>query len=528
MKKPLSLILVCMVIGLPGCGGPKYASTFKEWLGLQIATEHFVKLTGVKTTELSAGQTTAIFTFSADYVTVEPLYKTISSIDVDKLRKTVEKVMFSGIPEEVVGADKLKLLMDDMGNPDGIRIELAISTPAGTNGTFSGKVEARLSNDGSWTYRFLDPPSLNLVGQPPPKGKYVIENTPEWKKYVSEKTANINAIEQRGDELLTTFAERKKREDEDAALKAQKELEERQAKEAKLAAEAKSAAEKTAAEAKVKEDAFLAATESGQVFMGIWQGAKARGEVGLKFGERLKMQNGYSFEGVLFDPANPAYEKPFSAASSGNGTAQSPYELEIRVINRGGIFSEAPYLFQNTTAGFLVANSYFSFPLKISENSSTLSGTLDSISDSLWRFKYFNEGPVVFQLSKDYKPKAKPTKDAAAASVQPSLLADKSAPVSEEEVNAQVVASQAIQRSFLNAVERRDNKSAKTILEKMKSQFPDAPTTFSNEMFMAAMDKDSKKVRAVYELYLKKFDHIPGQKELIADLYSETMAAAKR
>lgn len=524
MKKILTLILVCMVIGLPGCGGPKYASTFKEWLGLQIATEHFVKLTGVKTTELSAGQTTAIFTFSANYVTVEPLYKTISSIDVDKLRKTVEKVMLSGIPEEVVGADKLKLLMDDMGNPDGIRIELAIATPAGTNGTLSGKVEARLSNDGSWAYRFLDPPSLNLVGQPPPEGKYVIENTPEWKKYVSEKTANINAIEQRGDELLKTFAERKKREDEDAALEAQKELEERQAREAKLAAEAKSAAEKTEIEAKVREDAFLAATESGQVFMGIWQGAKARGEVGLKFGERLKMQNGYSFEGVLFDPANPAYEKPFSAASSGNGTADSPYELEIRVINRGGIVSEDPYLFQNTTAGFLVDISSFSFPLRISEDSSTLSGTLDRS----FMFKYFNEGPVVFQLSKDYKPKAKPTKDAAAASVEPSLLADKSAPVSEEEASAQVVASQAIQRSFLNAVIRRDNKSAKTILEKMKSQFPDAPTTFSNEMFIAAMDKDSKKVRAVYELYLKKFDHIPGQKELIADLYSETMAAAKR
>ena len=62
----------------------------------------------------------------------------------------------------------------------------------------------------------------------------------------------------------------------------------------------------------------------------------------------------------------------------------------------------------------------------------------------------------------------------------------------------------------------------------MKSQFPDAPTTFSNEMFIAAMDKDSKEVRAVYELYLKKFDNIPGQKELIADLYSETMAAAQR
>lgn len=508
MKKILTLILVCMVIGLPGCGGPKYASTFKEWLGLQIATEHFVKLTGVKTTELSAGQTTAIFTFSANYVTVEPLYKTISSIDVDKLRKTVEKVMLSGIPEEVVGADKLKLLMDDMGNPDGIRIELAIATPAGTNGTLSGKVEARLSNDGSWAYRFLDPPSLNLVGQTPPKGKYVIENTPEWKKYVSEKTANINAIEQRGDELLKTFAERKKREDEDAAAKAQKELEERQAREAKLAAEAKSAAEKTAAEAKVREDAFLAATESGQVFMGIWQGAKARGEVGLKFGERLKMQNGYSFEGILFDPANPAYEKPFSAASSGNGTADSPYELEIRVINRGGIVSDAPYLFQNTTAGFLVDISSFSFPLRISEDSSTLSGTLDRS----FMFKYLNEGPVVFQLSKDYKPKAKPTKDAAAASVEPSLLEDTSAPVSEEEASAQVVASQAIQRSFLNAVIRRDNKSAKSILEKMKSQFPDALTTFSNEMFIAAMDKDSKKVRAVYEVYLKTFDNIPGQK----------------
>jgi len=525
MKKILPLILVCMVIGLPGCGGPKYASTFKEWLGLQIATEHFVKLTGVKTTELSAGQTTAIFTFSANYVTVEPLYKTISSIDVDKLRKTVEKVMFSGIPEEVVGADKLKLLMDDMGNPDGIRIELAIATPAGTNGTVSGKVEARLSNDGSWTYRFLDPPSLNLVGQPPPKGKYVIENTPEWKKYVSEKTANINAIEQRGDELLKTFAERKKREDEDAALKAQKELEERQAREAKLAAEAKSAAEKTEVEAKVREDAFLAATESGQVFMGIWQGAKARGEVGLKFGERLKMQNGYSFEGALFDPANPAYEKPFSAASSGNGTADSPYELEIRVINRGGIVSEDPYLFQNTTAGFLVDNSYFSFPLKISDDSSTLSGTLGTLDRSN-SFRYYNEGPVVFQLSKDYKPKAKPTKDAAAA--EPSTSEDSSTPVSEEEINAQIFASEAIGYDFLNAMRKRDVKTAKTILKKIKSQSPNASSTMQHEMYMAAMNKEAKTLVALYELYLKRFGGIEGQKELTADFYIKAMAGARR
>jgi len=163
--------------------------------------------------------------------------------------------------------------------------------------------------------------------------------------------------------------------------------------------EARIAAEKAAQEAKAREDIFLAATDTGKSYLGVWQGKAARGEVGIRFGDRVKIGNSYSISGVLFDPAKPSTEKAFSATTSGDGSDKSPFILEVKVVDGPGVVLKNSEWggARETTLGLLHSGTRYVVPLVFSADGPFFSG---EIPES-FRTRHILRGPVALVFSKE-------------------------------------------------------------------------------------------------------------------------------
>lgn len=544
---------------LCGCGGPKYSKDFKEFLGLELAKAAPIKLNSVSIEELTGGKIESVFTFSGDYVVTDNLYckgDVTMAKKVEKVDFLIEKMKPAGIPDSVVIESKFPQLIESLGEIIKIPV-LKVATAKGTESRVTGRAKAQLNNSGNWGFQILDVTGATLAGEKAPDGQWIAEGSPEEKAQKAKFDAVFNELDALGTRLIKENEEKKKIEAaraeeaakkaaEEAALAEQRRAEERKSRDdeeksraeqarisAEIAAEAvRISTAKAAAEAEAREAVFLGATEKGKTYYGVWQGASARGEIGIKFGERIKMGKDFSMEGVLFDPAKPQNEKTFSALTRGSGTPANPYIIEIKMVNGEGVTVADKYVqeVKNKTLGLLHSETRFEIPMAFDSTDTSLSGELENN----FMFRYQIDGPVKVRFIKGYTTKGGKTGNSSAIPSSSSLegksadspqsaqnaipstsakptRADK---MSQDEFNALVLASQEAMEAFLEAMKENNFIMGRKVLTQMKKQYPDSPSTVQAEMHIAAIDGDKKRLMSAYAIYKEKYPVSQGVEKL--------------
>lgn len=542
MKKKISLIASILVATvLCGCGGPKYSKDFREWLGLKLASSQPIKLTGVKTEELSGGKTESVFTFSGDYTVTEPLYDEVEVFDMSRSQNLLATLEAAHISDDLLVSSKLKQAGEALAKQKVARV-LKVSTPERARGTLKGKAKAQLNNDGSWGFQILDVSGATLAGAKAPGGKYVIEGTAEGKEYIEARQALIKNFEDRATQALEAQTQLNQLAHDEREAAKEKADEERRIADEKAAAARKAHEAKEEAAAKVREEAFLVATAEGQVFMGRWQGEVAVGEVGVKFGGHIKMTGSHSFDGVIFDPADPSLEREFSAVSSGNGTAETPYLLELRLVKGRGVatpWGQTGDKARETTVGLLHDGWGYVVPLTLSADNSSLTGTIaDGFPSTAGP-----RGPIAVHLTKDYVPKGKDAKkttrvesqeaDSPVAELAPPKSATdqelKTTVVPFEEMRDQTIASTEDHAEIDAAMDKKDYRTAKALLKKMQLKYPSSQRSFRDAMVIATIvDRDANQVTAIYNQAMKTIPMTPEDKSGWDSIYKTSLEFIKK
>lgn len=517
--------IVFAAISLAGCGGPKYKEPFKEWLGLKLATEQPIKLERVAVEEISAGKIETVFTFSGKFSVTRDLYETVEvSDDQAAAAKVVsDRLATLGMIQSGEGGALLSSLRRELSTPI-----LRIATPNGHRGEFSGKVKASLNDDGSWSFQILEVSSIALDGTSPPEGeKWLLEGSREakehvenLKKQIAEMNAFVDAAEKKAEEA-------RKQEEVRLAEEQRKAEEERKKEEARLAEEQRKVEE----EAKKREEAFLAEIAPGREIVGLWQGKQSRGELGIRFGNCTKFGEGYSLDGVLFDPANRSLTKPFVGKTQGKGTSESPYEFEFSVLKSNSI-TESETIYRQTldkTAGFLLQRSGYNAHLIFNPNDGSFSGLLvkgDIYSPHI--SGVFSYSKIPLQFSKGYAPQS-----SAAGTKPPSPSSEStSAPteggkyrMSLEETTRQMAASDELYQAVNDAMRRRDRDGFHKAVAELQKRYPDSPNTLLAEMMLAATKGDKAKIRQLHSTLVNEYPLDDTFKEMVNDFYQKALKA---
>lgn len=384
-----TLLALALAVSV-GCG-PKYQASFRDFLAMKFAESSPIKVQSVSVEEISGGAVESVFSFTADYTVVDNLYV---EWDVPWLARlaSMENIATEPFSSETIA--KLAPLMSGLEKDAKIPV-LKVATKEGTRGKISGKAKATLANSG-WTFQVIEASGAEVEGDRPKVTNFVVEGTPEYKEMLARNMGLCDKMEP----ILIAEKKLQEKTREEERIAAEKARQAKEKEDAERLAAAQAAAAKAVAERKAREKQLLEVIADGKSFYGVWQGKQARGNIGIRFGEAVKMGDQYSIEGVLFDPANPNLTKPFSATLSGNGDDSAPFVLAMRVANGVG-YGEPDYNRKNQTIGFLNTSVKFDFPLSYDPEEVSFSGQL---ADS-FMFNYQVEGPVMFMFKKDYKPK---------------------------------------------------------------------------------------------------------------------------
>jgi len=565
IKSPYICALLLSAV-LCGCGGPKYSKDFKEFLGLKLAEAAPIKLNSVAIEELTGGKIESVFTFSGDYVVTDNLYSKGEVIALVEIESFVKKMEPAGIPDNVLIESKVPQLIASLAEINKVPV-LKVATAKGTKSRVSGKAKAQLDNHGIWGFQILDVTGATLAGEKVPDGQWVAEGSPAENAQKARSDAVFSELNALGNRLIKENEEKKKAEAaraEEAAKKAAEEAAlagklrvdetKRRDEEAKsradqarisadIAAEAtRISTAKSAAEADAREAAFLAAIEKGKIYFGVWQGASARGEIGIKFGERVNMGRDFSIDGVLFDPAKPQNEKPFSALTSGLGTPDKPYIIEIKTVVGEGVPVADKFGpdIKNKTIGLLHSETRFVIPLTFDGADTSLSGELENS----FMFSYQIDGPAKVRFLKDYAPKGRRANNSGAMppSANPDDKAHAAQPqsdsnafpsqsqnqkrtrkLSQDETNTLVLESSTSSAAFWEAMHVFNAPAARKILAQMKNDYPDSPLTIRAEMYMAAMEKNKKRLTTAYKLYKTKYSMSHAEELLLDSMYAKCL-----
>jgi len=523
-----------------GCGGPKYDKPFKEFLGIKLAESAPIRLGSVSVEELSGGKIEAVFSFSGDYVVTDDLYLRMPPLSLEKGKAIVKKLADRGVPFDALMTPELKRTGDIVDEVGRVPI-LKTATIKGKTGRLNGRAKAQLNNDGSWSFQILDVTGATLEGERPPSGEWVLTGSAEEKALKDKLDSAFDQMESLGQKVLMEFEAK-------AAFETKKKAEEdkRIADEAKRAAEnARVAAEKNAIAAKAREEVLLAAIANGKTYYGVWQGANSRGELGIRFGEGLKVGREYSLTGSLFDPENPQIAKPFSAVTSGNGTAEAPFVIEIKMTDGTGIVvpRETYGGGRETNLGLLNKSVRLTLPLEFSSTDLSFSGELKSS----YKFNYQVRGPVKFIFRKDYTPNKKTGTSSAVPSGDTNVVTnvqlkpDDTAPsansqgqperpkrfTQEETIKLRMETHDAF-GSFLDAMRRHDAATGRKILSGMKRAHPNSPNSYQAEIYMATMEKSLPRLKAAYKSYKEMFSPDAADAEMTEKLYIAGLDYIKR
>ena len=385
MKKAYLILSLLAVALLPGCGGPKYATGFKEWLAIYLAKQSPTKLAWVKTEELSSGKTQAVFKFTSELQMTENLYGPATPVDTAPATAALQKMREANVPIDQQN-EVIKIY-----NSITILSLFKITTPEGKKIPMSGKAQATLQNNGEWDYELLDVVGGTYLGGKEPTGKWALEGSKEAKENAAAVQEKVGEVVAAADKAIQGARENQIREDKFTALVQKKEAE----------------------AAKAQEDAFLAFCDQGQVIYGKWVAEEGSGNIGIRWGERTKVGDGYSITGVFFDPDNQNYQKPFDGSITKSNEAGSPYELELRFVQGNGVHitdslwnsvrgatsrQEARDAGLNTkTVGLLLEPLRFKVILAYHPNGELLGVAKDDGPQAIYEPK--------FQLGKSYVPK---------------------------------------------------------------------------------------------------------------------------
>ena len=180
-----------------GCGGPKYADSFREWFSLKLTAGAPVKVEAVNLEQMSSGRTEAVFSFDGRYRVLSDLYNPVlPPFDFAATNKAVAKLSVLEKYEDLVKKLQIAPLAEEIGKTQRTQF-LRLATPRGLQKTFNGKCRARLNNDGSWTFEVIESSGLNLDGQKPPDGQWFVLGTPDGDaqaKKIAEPFARFVAV----------------------------------------------------------------------------------------------------------------------------------------------------------------------------------------------------------------------------------------------------------------------------------------------------------------------------------------------
>lgn len=379
MKKAGFAITLLAVSLLVGCGGPKYANGFKDWLAMFLAKNSPTKLAWVKIEKISSGKTEAVFKFTSEIQSVENLYGPGTPVDTAPATAALQKMKDADVPvpqqNEVI---KLYNLIS-------ILPIYKITTPEGKGIPMSGKAQATLQNNGDWNYELIEVVGGVYKGTKEPTGKWALEGSKEAKENavaVQEQVAGVVAAAD------TAIAQAR-----DSQIAEQNRIAEEQKKQAEAAQ-----AEVAAAQA-VKNEA-LALCAPGSQLLGRWQGSEASGDIGIRFGTNTEIGATVAVTGVLFDPANTQYQKPFDGKITRTDDPKIPFKLVINVLKgNGGVKFEgrwdAPAI-QNKTVGLLTEGCQYEINLQLT--SQKILGRV------FWGQRAVKGDYVHFQFTKEYSP----------------------------------------------------------------------------------------------------------------------------
>lgn len=401
-------VLSALLLVLAGCGGPKYADHFEDWLGIRLATSQPIKLERVKVEEVSSGKIEAVFLFRGKFSVTRDLYEAVDVAGDLKAAPAIQRLIESGAVQRGEGNPLFSALQKELQVPI-----LRVATPKGQKGDFSGKAKAELNNDGSWSFQILEVEGVTLEGEIPPEGKnWLADGSTEAGEHLANLRNQIAEAYALADSTEKAVEEERKKEE--ARLLEEK----RRAEEERVSLEKKAEEERIrlAAESKKRETVFLAEIAPGCEIVGVWQGGEASGEIGIRFGEQMKMGDGFSIQGQLFDPSESPRAKAFSGMITGDGSPQNPYLLKVRIARIEGPNPDQEEMqrTRNKTAGFLISSSNFGLELKWNPEDGSFAGFVERRDN--WLFQNV-AGPkdwgvnIPVQFPKGYAPKSASPRD---------------------------------------------------------------------------------------------------------------------
>lgn len=380
------VILGCAIVLLPGCGGPKYSSDFKSWLGLQLAEQYPLRLDGISIEEIAGAGGESVFSFDGTATTTTDLFSVRPILGPERVDDLESQLRALGnVPNDIAREAGVLEFVDELRQMTPSPALVEVVTPEGSRVKISGRAKATLGNDG-WVFTTSQMNIDGLKGSARPDHA-VVKGSDEATAIQTKIEDTLQRFQKATQAMATMMGERERVAAAEREARMKKEEEEnRQAEELRKAEEAKKAQE--AAE---KRAAVVGSFSNGAMFDIVWQGGDMRGRLWATIREGVEMGGVYSFEGTLYeDSSKSGLAKPFSATISGEGTAEAPITVTIKTAYAEG--EPKHYRHRDSGQGFLTPDAKYEFELQRTESQADFVGDLKES----FMFTFGPKGPIRF------------------------------------------------------------------------------------------------------------------------------------
>jgi hypothetical protein len=543
MNKKALLMLSVIPLLLTACS-PKYKSQFKEELSDNISSLYPFKVNSVSLKVVNKGKKGEEFTYHADLCTTEDLYTDVTSdnSDLEKFvaycavvdnasltpqQRTELKQKLDGINASALVKFKANgggNLLDGIDPRSNIPVK-KVATPSGTKVSMDGKATALQDDFGKWSFSYKKQQFSSFDGARVGNDRWVLAGSAQ-DKALKQLTHDILSQGLAAEEAAVKIAEA-----------------EQQKHRAIIDAEQKQHAE----EAKQRLMAGIEACAAGKVYKGFWQNSNSKGELGIRFDRQTDTGDGYSLEGIIFDPADIEHVKPFTGTFKGDGSGQNPFILQLVATKGEGFFHvdlpnggycslNDPFAkpFLNKTSGFLVDLSSYSIQLRFNQAKQVFVGKIESTKFS--PFVDLCGQPIEVFFSSDYKSKSaapvttpliiNPSAGAdidLAAPPTASTTTGKRTPDQVHSENAVVLKEFA--EGFRAARAQKDVPKMKEIMQQVLAKYPDTATTHYWLLNIAFLEHNTEEVKKQHDILIGDFPETPELSAKREQQYNELIKA---